>query len=67
MGVRLDRDACDFSQADFESSTGSVHVEAGLTLDYVKVRCVADIDLNTLEGKGHLAKVEIGSATAAGD
>ena len=58
LGVRLDRDACDFSEADFESGTGTLHLEGGLTLDYVKVRCIADVDLNTLEGTGRLAKVE---------
>jgi len=58
LGLRLDREASDFSQADFENGTGLVHVEGGLTLDYVKVKCVADIDLATLEGKGHLVKVE---------
>jgi uncharacterized protein YbdZ (MbtH family) len=63
LGVRLDRDACDFSQADFESGNGAVHVEGNLTLDYVKVRCVADVDLKTLEGKGRLEKVE----TQSGD
>ena len=63
LGVRLDREACDFSEADFENGTGKLHVEGGLTLDYVKVRCIADIDLPTLEGKGHLMKV----AAEAGD
>jgi uncharacterized protein YbdZ (MbtH family) len=58
LGVSLDRNACDFSQADFNNSTGTVHIEGGLTLDYVKVRCIADIELSTLEGKGHLLKVE---------
>lgn len=58
LGVRLDMAACDFSKADFESGTGPVHLEGGLTLDYVKVRCIADIDLATLEGKGHLVKAE---------
>jgi uncharacterized protein YbdZ (MbtH family) len=58
LGVRLDRDACDFSRADFENGTGTIHVEGGLTLDYVKVKCIADIDLSTLEGKGHLEKLE---------
>lgn len=57
-GVRLDRDACDFSQADFEKETGSVHLEGELTLDYVKVRCIADIDLKTLKGEGHLVQVK---------
>ena len=58
LGVRLDHEACDFSHADFDNGSGTVHVEGNLTLDYVKVRCIADIDLATLEGKGHLEKVE---------
>jgi uncharacterized protein YbdZ (MbtH family) len=58
LGVRLDTAACDFSHADFERQTGRVHLEGGLTLDYVKVRCIADIDLTTLAGQGHLEIVE---------
>ena len=58
LGVRLDTAACDFSRADFETEKGTVHLEGGLTLDYVKVRCIADIDLTTLEGQGHLEIVE---------
>jgi uncharacterized protein YbdZ (MbtH family) len=57
LGVRLDRDALDLSQADFENKSGTVHLEGELTLDYVKVRCIADIDLKTLAGKGHLVPV----------
>ena len=55
--MRLDREVCDFTRANFETGTGSVRIEGGLTLDYVKVRCVADLDLSTLEGKGYLVKV----------
>jgi hypothetical protein len=62
LGVKLDRDACDFSRADFENGKGTVHVEGGLTLDYVKVKCIADVDLSTLEGTGHLEKVEAQTA-----
>jgi uncharacterized protein YbdZ (MbtH family) len=58
LGVRLDRDFCNLSEADFENGRGPVHLEGGLTLDYVKVRCVADLELATLEGTGHLVKVE---------
>jgi uncharacterized protein YbdZ (MbtH family) len=58
LGVRLDRDLCNLSEADFENGRGSVHLEGGLTLDYVKVKCVADLDLATLKGTGHLVKVE---------
>ena len=58
LGVRLDPDALDTSQADFEKPSGTVHLEGGLTLNYVKVRCIADIDLQTLTGKGYLVPVE---------
>jgi hypothetical protein len=56
LRVRLDHKACDFSKADFENGIGMVHIEGGLTLDYVKVRCIADIDLKTFEGTGRLEK-----------
>jgi len=58
LGVRLDTAACDFSRADFDAQTGTVHLEGGLTLDYVKVRCIADIDLPTLAGQAHLEIVD---------
>jgi uncharacterized protein YbdZ (MbtH family) len=59
LGVRLDRDSCDFDNADFENGAGTVHIEGGLTLDYVKVRCVADIDLMSLQGQGRLIKINV--------
>jgi len=65
LGIRLDRNSSDFSAADFANGKGAVHVEGNLTLDYVKVKCVADIDLSTLEGKGHLVKVEANEVSAA--
>jgi len=57
LGVRLDRDGCDFNNADFENGAGTVHIEGGLTLDYVKVRCVADIDITSFQGKGRLVQM----------
>jgi hypothetical protein len=57
LGVKLDPQACDFSKGDFDRSAGSVRLVGGLTLDYVKVRCIADIDLTMLSGKGHLEPV----------
>jgi len=65
LGLRLDRNNSDFSAADFENGAGTVHVEGGLTLDYVNVKCVADIDLRTLQGKGHLVKVADSAVSAA--
>ena len=58
LGVRLDAAACDVSRADFANQAGTIHLEGGLTLDYVKVRCIAEIDLTTLAGQGHLKIVE---------
>jgi uncharacterized protein YbdZ (MbtH family) len=66
LGVRLDREVCDFSKADFENGVGTVHVEGGLTLFFVMVKCIADIDLSTLEGTGHLVKV-VASASNSSD
>ena len=65
LGFRLDPTESDFSTADFEHGKGTVHVEGRLTLDYVKVKCVADIDLSSLEGKGHLVKVESPATSVA--
>jgi uncharacterized protein YbdZ (MbtH family) len=65
LGVRLDRDACDFSKADFEKGSGTAHIVGGLTLDYVKLRCIADIDLETLEGTGRLEKIELSAGADA--
>ena len=58
LGVRVDPEETDLSQANFEQGTGSVHVEGTLTLNYVKVRCIADIDLATLNGTGNLVVLE---------
>lgn len=57
LDVRLDRAACDLSQANFDTQSGTVHLVGELILNYVKVRCVADIDLATLEGQGHLEPI----------
>jgi len=54
LGVRLDPAGTDLSQADFANGTGRAKFVGNLTLDYVKVRCVADIDLATFSGDGHL-------------
>jgi uncharacterized protein YbdZ (MbtH family) len=58
LGVRLDRAASNLTGADFDNAKGSVHLEGGLTLDYVPVRCIADINLESLSGSGRLERVE---------
>lgn len=58
LGVRLDRGATDLTRAAFADAKGNAHLVGNLTLNYVKVRCVADIDLQTLSGTGHLEILE---------
>jgi uncharacterized protein YbdZ (MbtH family) len=62
LGFKVDKDASDLSGANFEDGTGKARFVGGLTLDYVKVRCIAEIDLQTLAGQGHLEKVEEAAA-----
>ena len=54
LGVRLDTEKSHWNTADFNGANGPVHIEGNLTLNFVKVRCIADVELNTLQGKGHL-------------
>lgn len=49
LGIKVDKAATDLNR-----STGTIHLEGDLPLPYTQVRCVADIDLATLEGTGHL-------------
>jgi hypothetical protein len=54
LGVRLDSAACVLDGANFTLVKGTTHLEGTLTLNSVPVRCVADLDLETLSGNGHL-------------
>jgi hypothetical protein len=58
LGVRVDKSATDLSRASFDQHTGIAHIEGTLTLNYVKVRCLADIDLATLTGTARLLALE---------
>ena len=64
LGVRLDPEAIDVTRADFDAGKGTVHLEGTLTLNYVPVRCIADIDLESLSGQGHLVSLEEDSIAA---
>jgi uncharacterized protein YbdZ (MbtH family) len=56
FGIKLNKGACDFTNADFDNSLGTAHLEGGLSIDYVPVRCVVDIDLQSLQGSGCLIR-----------
>jgi len=58
LGLRVDKEACDLVEANFDEGTGQVRVVGNLSVDYTRVRCLANIDLKTLDGVGHLEKVE---------
>ena len=57
IGVRVDNNSSDISQADLEKATGKVRIVGHLVLDYVPVRCVVDIALPEFTGTGRLEKV----------
>ena len=54
LGVPLDKSRSDLSQANFEGETGTVRVCGELTLDYVPVRVIAEVELPAMKGQGHL-------------
>ena len=54
LGIPLDKSRSDLTQANFDTESGKVRVAGELTLDYVPVRVIADIDLPSLQGEGHL-------------
>lgn len=54
LGFKVDDKLSDLSGGDFNAEAGRVKVCGDLTLDYERVRCVADINLKTLDGQGHL-------------
>lgn len=58
LGFKLDPALTDLTHADFDQARGNIRVGGTLTLDYEKVRCIADIDISSLNGRGHLELVE---------
>lgn len=56
IGIRIDCNATGRSRdSDAGSDPEILHVEGTLELNYVPVRCIADIDVSSLTGWGHLA------------
>lgn len=54
LGVPMTERDIDVGQADFDAGTGRVKLAGELRLDYVKVRCVAEVELPSLQGEGRL-------------
>lgn len=57
LGVAINDQLSDLSGADCDNGTGHMRIAGDLTLDYVKVRCIADIKLPSLEGQGRLERL----------
>ena len=57
LGLRLDRELTSIEKADFDAGSGNVYLVGTLTLDFVPVRCVANIDLASFSGVGHLEHI----------
>lgn len=58
LGIKYDSNASDLSSANFEQKTGTARIVGELTLNYLPVKCIADIELETLTGKGHLEVID---------
>ncbi len=58
LGVQLDREDSDLTDADFATPAGRIRLVGDLTLDFEPVRCTAEIDLATMSGQGHLVARE---------
>lgn len=55
LGLKLDpNSSSSLDRNDSEDADGTFHLEGDLTVNYRKVRCIADIELKTFEGRGRL-------------
>ena len=54
LGVRIDDDIFAGAMAALDGGAETLHLSGDLVLDYVPVRCVADIDLSNWQGTGCL-------------
>jgi uncharacterized protein YbdZ (MbtH family) len=61
LGVQLDRNACALDSGDFDAPSGIITLSGQLVLDFVPVRCTAEIDLATMEGRGRLEILDAGA------
>jgi uncharacterized protein YbdZ (MbtH family) len=56
LGVRLDKERCDLTRADFANRAGTMRLVGTLRLNGLPVECVAEIAIETLEGVGRLER-----------
>lgn len=54
LGINIDNDLTCLSEVDFTLGKGVFHVVGTCELNFRKVRCIADIDISSRQGKGYL-------------
>ena len=62
LGFHLDEAASDLTGAQWERGEGTIRLAGDLKLDGVPMRCVAEIDLASVEGVGRLEPREVSAA-----
>lgn len=65
LGFAVDRQRSNFSAADFANEAGSLLLVGDLSLDFVKVRCIASIELPAMQGRGRFEVVPDAVETTA--
>ncbi|MEU3650024.1 hypothetical protein AB0E59_42125 [Lentzea sp. NPDC034063] len=58
LGVRLDDEAVNHAANDLDREAAVVRLTGGLRLNQVDVRCVAELNVETMRGTGRLTVVE---------
>jgi hypothetical protein len=58
LGINVDSNLTKIENADFDKGAGTIHVVGTCTLNYQKVRCIAEVDLSTKKGTGYLEPVD---------
>jgi hypothetical protein len=58
LGIPVDWRATDVSAVDWDRESGTLTIAGVLTLDFVKIRCTARLDLPSLAGEGHVERLD---------
>lgn len=58
LGINVDPSLTKIENADFNKGEGVISVVGTCTLNYQKVRCIAEVDLSTKKGTGYLESLD---------
>lgn len=58
LGINVDSNLTKIENADFDKGAGIIQVVGTCTLNYQKVRCIAEVDLSTKKGTGYLEPLD---------